>query len=83
VTFEFENENGFKALDFLRCVHEGYTRIYQEEESAVGDPGLIPGMSNRAPSSGPYGIWGHYMEDLVFEGAVETGPGEFELMIGS
>jgi hypothetical protein len=83
VTFEFENKGGFKALDFLRCVHEVYSRIYQEEDSAVGNPGYIPGMYNRAASDGPYGIWGHYMEDLWFEGAVETSPGEFELMIGS
>jgi hypothetical protein len=83
IQLEFENTGGFTALDFLRCVHEGYLRIYQEEEAAVGNPGHITGMFNRATSSGPHGIWGHDMEDLVLEGAMEIEPGKFELMIGS
>lgn len=83
VTLAFENAGGFTALDFLRCVHEGYSQIYQEEEAAVGDPGVIPGMYNRGVSTGPHGIWGHYMEDLWFEGATEIIPGHFSLMIGS
>lgn len=79
----FSQHGGFRALDFLRCVFKGYSQIYKEEHEAVGDPGHIPGMFNRAASNGPYGIWGHDMEDLWFEGATETAPGHFTLAIGS
>jgi hypothetical protein len=82
-SFTFSQQGGFRALDFLRCVFKGYSQIYQEEHNAVGDMGPIPGMLNRAASDGPYGIWGHYMEDLWFEGATETAPGHFTLAIGS
>lgn len=82
-TRQFFKEGGWTLYDFYRAVYEGYTKIYAEEDAAVGDPGLIPGMLNRATSSGPHGIWGHGIEDLFLEGFQETSPGEFELGMGS
>ena len=54
--------------DLLVLAREDYERIYTEEEGDAGDPGHIPGMLNRAPSGGRYGIWGHDFSDLYFEG---------------
>lgn len=54
--------------DILVLARADYERIYREEEEAVGNPGHIPGMLNRASSPGPYGIWGHDFSDLYFEG---------------
>lgn len=80
---EFFKPGGFTAYDFYRAVYEGYVKIYAEEEAATGDPGMIPGMLNRAASNGPHGIWGHGLEDLFLEGFREHGPGHFTLGIGS
>lgn len=82
-TREFFNAGGWTLYDFYRAVYEGYVKIYAEEEGAAGDPGLIPGMLNRASSEGPHGIWGHGIEDLFLEGYQEVAPGEFKLGIGS
>ena len=82
-TRQFFNEGGWTLYDFYRAVYEGYVKIYAEEEGAAGDPGLIPGMLNRARSEGPHGIWGHGIEDLFLEGYQEVAPGEFKLGMGS
>ncbi len=79
VAFHYESPNGFTYKDFYRCVYEGYTTIYKEEE----DPGYVSGMLNRANSEGPYGIWGHYLGDLCLEGFDEKTPGYYTLSIGS
>ena len=92
--FSFENPNGFSKYDFLKCVYEGYERIYDEEHAVAGNHGNLLGMLNRLKSDGPYGIWGHHFEDLILEGFEELileGPGEtyslgsrvFILSIGS
>jgi hypothetical protein len=82
-TREFFKQGGFACYDFYQAVYEGYVKIYAEEEAAVGDPGHIPGMFNRAASHGPHGIWGHDLGDLCLEGFQETQPGYFTLGIGS
>jgi hypothetical protein len=82
-TREFFKPGGFTLYDFYQAVYEGYVKIYAEEDGAVGDPGLIPGMLNRARSQGPHGIWGHGIEDLFLEGFREGVPGEYELGMGS
>lgn len=79
----FTNPGGFSRYEFFRCVYEGYKNIYAQEESVDGDPGMIPGMLNRARSDGPYGIWGHVMSDLFLEGVIDLGCGNYELCIGS
>ena len=83
VRLAFTNPGGFTRFDFFRCVYEGYLNIYKEENAVDGDPGMVPGMLNRARSDGPHGIWGHVMEDLCLEGVEDKGHGMYELMIGS
>lgn len=68
--------------DLLVLARADYERIYREEEAAAGNPGHIPGMLNRAPLRGPYGIWGHDFSDLYFEG-IEIDGGEITFCMGS
>ena len=86
-SFEFENEDGFTKKDFFGRVYDGYKSIYETEEKDVGDPGYIPGMYNRQKSEGPFGIWGHYMDDLFIEGVrlekTENDVPVFSLSMGS
>jgi len=57
------------ALDLLAFGKEDYQHIYKEEDAASNiPPGNIPGMLNRNSTDGPYGIWGHDIGDLYFEG---------------
>ena len=83
VIIKFTNDGGFTVRDFAKAVHKGYTKIYAEEEAAVGDPGHVPGLLNRDRSSGPYGIWGHDLRDLFLEGFTMKSPGLYELIVGS
>lgn len=85
VAFEFKSPtgNGFTRLEFFKAVFDGYTQIYKTEEKDDKDPGMISGMTNRAPSEGRYGIWGHIIEDLYLEGIIDEGQGNFSLAIGS
>jgi hypothetical protein len=47
-------------------VQRDYAEIYAEEEATMhGKPSCIRGMYNRAQSDGKYGIWGHFIGDLV------------------
>lgn len=46
-----------------------YTDAYQRMYSLESDPGCVPRMLNRAESDGPFGIWGHYIDDLVYNGS--------------
>lgn len=81
--FEFENDGSFTRKDFWRVVHEGYLKIYEEEDAAVGPTGNMTPMLNRATSDGPYGIWGHHIDDLYLEGVREISSNKFELSMGS
>lgn len=69
-TAKFKHKLGPKhtARNVLRFAARDYKKIYDIEEGKVGNPGHIPGMLNRATSNGPFGIWGHDMGDLFFEG---------------
>lgn len=70
--------------DLLVLARADYERIYREEDEAVGNPGHIPGMLNRATSPGPYGIWGHDFSDLYFEGIeVDEDSRQIEFGMGS
>ena len=66
---KFHSKNGFTRKKFWKVVHDGYTKIYAQEEKDDKDPGMIPGMYNRAPSQGRYGIWGHSIGDLYLVNA--------------
>ena len=79
VTKTFQSQAGFTRRDILRCIYEGYSEIYAAEP----DPGLVEGTENRAQSNGPYGIWGHYINDLVVESVAQPEPGLFVPFIGS
>ena len=46
-----------------------YQMVYALEEEEDGNPGDIPGMFNRATSNGPFGIWGHCIGDLDYNGS--------------
>lgn len=67
VKFNFSKSGGFSIYDIIKYICSGYERIYREEEEEVGNPGHIPGMFNRMASNGPYGIWGHDINDLFIE----------------
>lgn len=55
--------------NILSLAKKDYQRIYREEdESTKVKPGNIPGMLNRNSTDGKWGIWGHGIDDLYFEG---------------
>lgn len=84
VKIPLQKKGGFTRLDAYKAIYEAYKKIYQEEERAVGDPGTYENLYNRRESTGPYGIWGHYLEDLLVE-SVSYDPRKKELhaFIGS
>ncbi len=67
VTIEFISDDaaGFTRATLIEMICDAYQDIYDEEDSDVGDPGYIDGTLNREQSSGRYGIWGHYITDLL------------------
>ncbi len=65
-----EKKGGFTRLDVFKSIYEAYKRIYEEEEKEVGDPGTYDNLYNRKQSEGKYGIWGHYLEELVIESVI-------------
>jgi len=54
-------------MDLFRYIYEGYKNIYDTEEAGVGDPDASQRLYNRSRSNEEYGIWGHYISDLVIE----------------
>ena len=62
-----EKKGGFTRLDLFKSIYEAYKWIYEEEEKDAGDPGTYDNLYNRKKSEGKYGIWGHYIGDLVIE----------------
>ena len=62
--FTFRSAKGFTRKEISEKIMAKYQDIYRKEDEAAGDPGNIPGMINRARSTGPYGIWGHHIGDL-------------------
>ncbi len=83
VTFTFKKPNGFTRLDLFRAVYDGYTAIYAAEEADCGKTENIPGLLNRQLSEGPFGIWGHDLEDLAIEEIKIKDNGDVTLSIGS
>jgi len=51
-------------MDLFKHIYEDYKKIYDEEENEVGDPGTWKYAMNRGRS---YGIWNHYIGDLLIE----------------
>jgi hypothetical protein len=63
-----EDSNPLTVGHLLYIYTLAYQMVYALEEEEEGDPGHIPGMLNRSKSDGPFGIWGHDIEDLVYNG---------------
>ena len=84
VRVNLENKKGFSRMDLFKAIYKGYKQIYDEEEAEVGDPGHWKYAMNRATSHGKYGIWNHYIGDLVIERVLYS-PSKrtVELFIGS
>ena len=82
--FEYHNtNNGYTRRELAKLISDEYKRIYEEEEEDDGDPGMIPGMYNRNSSHGRYGIWGHYLGDLLLHEVISEGGGMYRLGIDS
>lgn len=64
---EREQKGGFSRKDLFEWIYKAYKKIYEEEEGQVGDPGTYEMLYNRKESDGPYGIWGHFLDDLYLE----------------
>jgi len=87
-TCTMPDQRSWTRKDLWGAITDGYKKIYAEEDAAVGPTGAIPGMENRATSNGPYGIWGHSIDQLYIEGvtlqpATDAGPLTFRLSMGS
>jgi hypothetical protein len=64
--FKYHKTNqGYTRGELAKLISDEYKRIYAEEEEDDGYQGDIPGMYNRMPSHGRYGIRGHYLSDLL------------------
>lgn len=74
---------GFTREELSVQIMDRYRKIYDEEENEDGDPGLVPGMLNRAQSDGPYGIWGHDIRDLILHTLYLHVDGTYSLGIDS
>ncbi|KAK5575267.1 hypothetical protein RB653_010524 [Dictyostelium firmibasis] len=59
-------------VELIAIYSRAFQFIYEEEEKEVGNPGHVQGMLNRNQSNGRYGIWGHDLSDLVYNGFSEV-----------
>jgi len=69
VAFDYESPQGFSRRKILECIHDGYSKIYDDEEKTgkiEPRPEGYP-IDNRPRSDGKYGIWGHYINQLFIE----------------
>ena len=74
----FKKRGGFTVKDIFRAIYRGYKKIYREEDRAYKL------MEDDLEMSGtPYGLWGHYLDQLVIEGVTQKKPGYFVMDIGS
>lgn len=64
--------------ELLWKVAQMYDKIYKEEEETTSVE-----VGHRNQTNGKYGIWGHDIGDLVFEGVVVYDNGTIEFLIGS
>lgn len=98
VTFEvLGTEEGITREVLVDFVCNTYQRIYDEEAAGATTPVLSaeermkameargkPMLMNRQTSDGPYGIYGHDLDDLYLEGiSYHPETGRVELSIGS
>jgi hypothetical protein len=78
------SSTGFTRGELARQICLLYRRIYREEnETTSAPPPMIPGLLNRGPTSGRYGIRMHYLSDLLLHTVSQRGDGKFTLGIDS
>lgn len=68
VYFKFECNQPVTYGILLYAYTIAYQLIYKLEDEDSGDPGFIQNTFNRSTSNGKFGIWGHYIGDLVYNG---------------
>lgn len=69
---------------FCKAVYDAYRLMYAEEERTATIRGTPASKAlNRRATNGRYGIWGHDLNDLFFEGAERDRDGIWKLYIGS
>lgn len=61
--FKAKDKRGFRRGELARLIINAYKQIYAEEERA--SPPRAQASLNRSSTAGPYGIWGHALDDLV------------------
>lgn len=83
VLMEFDEPGGFTRRRLASLIGRTYREIYALEDAVSGDVGLLPGTLNRAPSDGPYAIWGHVLDDLILECVVRYEDGSWAVWVGS
>ncbi len=66
--FKFETSSEITYGILLYAYTIAYQLMYALEEEDDADPGHIPGMVNRDTSNGRFGIWGHDIGDLAYNG---------------
>lgn len=82
--FQHELSPNMSWVDVLLLAQTDYEHIYDLEDKQCGPTGNIPGMLNRSVSQGPYGIWGHHLSDLYFEGVtIDLGKMTVDFDMGS
>jgi hypothetical protein len=75
---------GFTRGELARQICLLYQRIYREEnKTTLAPPAMIPGLLNRGPTSGRYGIRMHELGDLLLHTVSQRGDGKFTLGIDS
>ncbi len=77
VEITFYHPGGFTRRDFIDAVESGYRAIYAME----ADPGTHSPLLNRATSEGPFGIVGHYIDDLDLDACWQPTEGHFRLSV--
>ncbi|MFX1525452.1 MAG: hypothetical protein ACFFCC_18240 [Promethearchaeota archaeon] len=84
VRIKLKKKGGFTRLFIFKSIYEAYKQIYKEEDEESGDPGTYNNLYNRKRAGGKYGIWGHYLEDLVIESVIyNPKKNELYMFIGS
>lgn len=78
-----DQNKGFERRELALKICDCYKAIYAGETACVGDPGYIEGTYNRQSSNGPYGIYDHYMSDLLLVNVYQTSHETFCLVVDS
>lgn len=70
--------------ELLWLIAKAYKEIYKEEDEAYKQQKEEPSnLINRQKSNGKYGVWGHFLEELYFEGIDIYDNGTIDIQIGS